>query len=161
MASQSLPIPVPQTRAWMRAGARAINRVLPLWTVVAILAALLILFGWLHLVLALQTTSTNRTIQERTAVLEKLERDQAVIVREIAAASAPGGLEDRARLAGFRTARPMYLILQPVQANSYSEADLEVASEFTSSAVQASEVSTLLEAVIRDTDQRLESESAP
>lgn len=155
MASQSLPIPVPQTKTWMRAGARAINRVLPLWTVVAILAALLILFGWLHLILALQVVSTNRAIQEGTQVLDKIERSQAIIVREIAEARSPERLEDRALQEGFQAHQPVYLIVQQDLDATGTGVDPEEgarADASASGAPPATARTTLLEAVVTEAD---------
>jgi hypothetical protein len=164
MASQSLPIPVPQTKAWVRAGARAINRTLPLWTVVAILAALLILFGWLHLILALEVTSTNRAIQERTAVLDRIERDQAIIVREIAAARSPQRLEDRALQGGFQTHRPLYLIIEPGLAETDPGTGAEEGARTEASSSSSPSLparSTLLEAVVTEADSWPGSETTP
>lgn len=164
MASQSLPIQVPQTKSWMRAGARAVNRVLPLWTIVAILAALLILFGWLHLILALQVAATNRTIQERTLELEAIERDQSTIVLEMAEAKSPQSLEARALRGEFEAHRPLYLILpqDPVETGPGTDPEAGASSDAsTSSAASAGRGSTLLEAVVTEADRPARSESTP
>lgn len=109
MASHSLRMPVWQAREHVRA--RMKKRDLPLAAAIIIFAALLILFGWLHLVLALQITATNEQIQTRTEEWQKIERKNATIRRGLAEAMSPRRMEPRAIEAGYRPQKPVHLAL--------------------------------------------------
>ncbi|MGD2205264.1 MAG: hypothetical protein PVH17_00675 [Anaerolineae bacterium] len=78
-------------------------------TAVIIFVALLILFRWLHLILALEIATNGRQIQLRTEELHKYERLNLAIQREIAEAESPRQLADRALSLGYRPHKPIYL----------------------------------------------------
>jgi len=109
------------------------NRVLPgssrhtpsAWTVLAAFVIVFILFLWLHFVLALQIASTGRQIQIGVEELNKLNRDNAAIRRDIAEAESPRALATRATELGYRLQVPVYLPLsRPIsQAGDETEED--------------------------------------
>lgn len=89
----------------------------PLRVVVFGGAALLILFGWLHLILSLQIASTGRQIQVMQQELERSQRDNRALVRAIAEAEAQQNMAVRATVLGYGPQTPIYLPLtQPITA---------------------------------------------
>jgi len=74
-------------------------------------AALLILFAWLHLILALQIASTGRQIQIATEELQKLKRDNMALVRDTAIAESEEKMAERAAALGYGPQAPVYLSL--------------------------------------------------
>jgi hypothetical protein len=82
-----------------------------LGALVAISVALLILFTWLHLVLALQIAATNRQLLTQAGELDRLVRDNGAVLVEIAQAQTPQKLQERALQMGFRPQEPVYLLL--------------------------------------------------
>jgi cell division protein FtsB len=74
-----------------------------------IVVGLLILFRWLHLILALQIASTGRQIQIATEELDRLNRHNTMLVREISEAESPVTLSERAIEAGYGPRQPLYL----------------------------------------------------
>jgi hypothetical protein len=78
-------------------------------TAVIIFIGLLILFRWLHLILALQLASTGRQIQIATEELQRIERHNMTLVRDISEAESPASLSDRATQAGYGPVQPIYV----------------------------------------------------
>jgi hypothetical protein len=76
-------------------------------------AALLILFAWLHLILALQIASTGRQIQITTEELNKLKRSNMAVVRDTAVAESEEKMSERAMALGYGPQTPVYLSLGP------------------------------------------------
>jgi hypothetical protein len=109
MASQPLSIPAPQAE---RVEKYVSTRTIPMRTVVAVFSALLILFAWLHFVLALQIASTNQQIYDERQALAKQERENAIILLRIAEAESPRNLEQRAILAQYEPQKPRYLMVK-------------------------------------------------
>jgi hypothetical protein len=107
MASRSLPIPTRQaqkqvqTRTWAHAPS--------LRAAIIAFVAVLILFRWLHLILALQIASTGRQIQLENVELQRLERANSELQRRIAAAESPGLLADEAIQLGYAPRSPLYV----------------------------------------------------
>jgi hypothetical protein len=78
---------------------------------IAIFVALLILFAWLHLILALQVASTERQIQSAAAEIRKLERDQVALQHKIAESMSPAEMQGRLLEQGFRRSAPVYVLM--------------------------------------------------
>ena len=74
-------------------------------------AAVLILFAWLHLILALQIASTGRQIQMATEELKKLKRDNMAVVRDTAVAESEEKMAARAAALDYGPQAPVYLSL--------------------------------------------------
>ena len=74
-------------------------------------AALLILFAWLHLILALQIASTGRQIQIATEQLDKLKRDSMAVIRDTAIIESEENMTRRATAIGYGPQAPVYLSL--------------------------------------------------
>jgi len=83
----------------------------PIRTVLFGGAALLILFAWLHLILALQIASTGQQIQVATEELQKLKRDNAAVVLDTAVAESEEEMTRRAKELGYGPQTPVYLSL--------------------------------------------------
>jgi hypothetical protein len=109
MASHSLPIPVPQAR--VRSEAHTSSRLPSVQVTIAVFAALLILFGWLHLLLAMQIASTDRQILSKNEELRMQKRDNAAVLRHIAEAESPRNMEDRIELEDYQVGGRVYLYL--------------------------------------------------
>ena len=109
MASHSLPVPSERTQ--VRTRVQGSTPVLPIRTAIMVFSALLILFGWLHLILALQIASTDRQILEQSSVLDKAKRDKAAIMLQLAKAQSPEEMEKRAIRAKYRRQEPLYLFM--------------------------------------------------
>jgi cell division protein FtsB len=92
-------------RSRLRVPARAPS----LRTAAIIFIGLLILFRWLHLILALQIASTSRQIQIATEELDRIDRHNTMLVREISETESPAGLSERALEAGYGPRQPIYL----------------------------------------------------
>jgi hypothetical protein len=76
---------------------------------IIIFVGLLILFRWLHLILALQLASTGRQIQIKTEDLQRIERQNTSLVQQISEAESPSVLADRATQEGYKPDSPVYL----------------------------------------------------
>ncbi len=87
------------------------SRAPSLRTAVIVFIAVLILFRWLHLVLALDITSTGRQIQSRTDELHRHQRVVSDIQRRIGIAEAPGRLSELASQMGYGPRQAVYLPL--------------------------------------------------
>lgn len=85
------------------------SRAPSLRTAVILFIAVLILFRWLHLILALDITSTGRQIQSRTDELHRHQRVIADIQLRIAVAEAPGRLTELARQLGYGQRQAIYV----------------------------------------------------
>jgi cell division protein FtsB len=92
-------------RTRLRVPARALS----LRTAIILFVGLLILFRWLHLILALQLASTGRQIQIATEELHKIERYNTSLVREISEAESPANLASRALEEGYGPRKLIYL----------------------------------------------------
>ncbi len=91
--------------------ARLASRAPSLRTAIVVFIAVLILFRWLHLILALDITSTGRQIQLRTEELGQHNRAIADLKNRIAVAESPSKLSDRAQELGYGPANMVYLLL--------------------------------------------------
>ena len=74
-------------------------------------AALLILFAWLQLILALQIASTGRQIQIATEELNRLKRDNTAVILDTAVTESAEELSKRATALGYGPQPPVYLVL--------------------------------------------------
>lgn len=122
MSSHSLPFPLRQTRGKIQLGVG--TRLPSLRTVLFIVVAVLILFRWLNLILALEITRTGREIQTGTEQLRRQERHNARLRLDIAQAQAPTGLAEEATKLGYQPRKPEYLPLDEPLAHRSSEARL-------------------------------------
>jgi hypothetical protein len=91
--------------------ARVPTGTFPLGAAVVLFAALLILFGWLHFILALQVAETNQQIQESQRLLEGLRRTNATLRQHVARAQSPRLMEHQAIAAGYRPKKPIHIPL--------------------------------------------------
>lgn len=130
MASQ--PLPMPAVQAAERVQKQLYSRTIPVRTVVAVFGALLILFAWLHFVLALQIASTNRQIYEESQELARVERHNAVRLLRIAEAESPQNLEQRAIQVEYRPQQPRYLMVKQTSVEGMEHRRLDTTSVFTS-----------------------------
>lgn len=149
MASHSLPVPVPQARE--RSQIRVTSRLPLLRVAVAVFATLLILFAWLHLLVAMEIASTNRLIMAQTGKLERLERDKQAVLLKIAWEESPLAMEARLQNEGFVLQEPMYLDLSQASANladSESTQPALLAESAIPEEKAASESPSLLESII-------------
>jgi hypothetical protein len=118
---------------------------------IAIFAALLILFGWLHLLLAMQTTSTNRLIMIKAEELRVQNRDNAAVLRKIAEAESPRSMESRILVAGYEANERIYLHLpQPVAEGPTGSEGQELSSSRATDreVTSASESSSLWQSIL-------------
>jgi hypothetical protein len=74
--------------------------------------ALLILFLWMHFILAMEIETIGRQIQEGTEELRRISRENDALRREIAEAGSNSNLARRAEVLGFERQPATYLILQ-------------------------------------------------
>lgn len=114
MTSRSLPISVRQ--AQKRSLSIAAVHAPSLRTAIIVSIAVLILFRWLHLLLALQITATSRQIQIRTDELGKLQRESALLQEEAAAAESPKYLAAEAARLGYGPRTPVYIPVEKLVA---------------------------------------------
>jgi len=122
VASHSLPIALRQ--ATKRSQAHASVRVPTLRTASIILIAVLILFRWLHLILALDITSTGRQIQKKTMELHQLERANAELQLQVAEGESPGRLSEEAARLGYQPRPPLYISVDQPMGSSMDKAKL-------------------------------------
>lgn len=94
-----------------QARVRSSRRVPVLHIVVAVVIAVLLLFLWMHFILAMQIEATGRQIQEERVVLERLERQNAALGRRIAEGSSQNLLTRRAQDMDYELRTPHYLLL--------------------------------------------------
>jgi hypothetical protein len=107
MASSSALIPMPQTKASARL--RLAAQAPTLRIAFILFVVLLILFGWLHLILAMHIASTTRLIHQQEKVQDKLDRDKAALLQQIAEAESPRNMETRLEAAGYVREEPLFL----------------------------------------------------
>jgi len=107
MASRSLPVPVPRSRGQSRD--RAAVRGPSVRVLVAVSVALLILFSWLRMILALEIASTGRQIQLLAQDLDRIQRGNDNLSLQIAHALSPTRLAPLAEEMGFRPHEPVYV----------------------------------------------------
>jgi hypothetical protein len=79
--------------------------------ILAAFLALLILFLWLDLILAIQIEVTGREIQAGTAELAKIRRQILAVEQQSAAARALDNLAGRASELGYQPQEPVFLML--------------------------------------------------
>jgi hypothetical protein len=84
--------------------------------VAIVFVILLILFQWLHLILALQMGATSREMQLITEEIEQQERLNALLLRAIAEAESPRRLGDYADSLGYGPGTRVYIELGDVPA---------------------------------------------
>jgi cell division protein FtsB len=90
-------------------------------TIVAVLVALLILFQWLHFILALKIESAGREIQAKTEELQRIERHNHELRRQISIAGSQEQMSERSRDMGYAAQRPVYLLVdQPLPPTTQS-----------------------------------------
>jgi hypothetical protein len=155
MASQSLPIPLSPVRKSVRE--RAAVRTPSMRLVLAVSIALLILFSWLRLILALEIATTGRQIQLRTQELEKIERDSQVIQLKIAEAMSPSNLAKLNEEQGFAPHAPVYVPVSVEFLGSPAEAPAAISA----GAPPASESQSLWDIIVSKLDSLLEARVTP
>lgn len=93
--------------------------------VLGVLVALLILFYWLHFLVAHENESIGRKIQAQTEELARIERVNMALRQQVATTYAEAVMAERARALGYRPQQPLYLLvdrpLAPASAGSHSD----------------------------------------
>jgi hypothetical protein len=85
------------------------------------LVTLLILFLWLHFVLAQKVEIAGREIQVKSEELQKIERHNHELRRQISIAGSQERMSDRSRMMGYAAQRPVYLLVdQPLPPTTQS-----------------------------------------
>jgi biopolymer transport protein ExbB/TolQ len=79
--------------------------------VVAVLVALLILFLWLHFILALKIESAGREIQLRTEELRRLERHNQELRRQISISGSQERMFELSKEMGYVLQQPVYVLV--------------------------------------------------
>jgi hypothetical protein len=83
--------------------------------VLGALIALLILFQWMHFILAQGIESTGREIQVKTEELQRIERLNNELRRQISVAGSQEEMAGRSSNLGYDAQRPVYLLVdQPL-----------------------------------------------
>lgn len=119
MASHSLPVPFRQPS--QHALTQGAARVPSLRTVAIVFVILLILFQWLHLILALEMGATSREMQLITEETEQQERLNALLLRAIAEAESPRRLAKHAETLGYLPGTRIYIELDHPLAQASGE----------------------------------------
>ena len=119
MASHSLPVPFRQPS--QHALTQGAARVPSLRTVVIVFVILLILFQWLHLILALGMGATSREMQLIRKEIEQQERLNALLLRAIAEAESPRRLGKHAEILGYVPGTRIYIELDDSPARKTGE----------------------------------------
>jgi hypothetical protein len=156
MASHSLPIPLSPARKSARE--RTSVRAPSMRLVLTVSIALLILFSWLRLILALEIATTGRQIQLRTRELEKIERDSQLIQLQIAEAMSPSNMARLNEERGFTPHAPVYVPVSVEALRSPSEGPAETAG---GEAPPASSSQSLWDLIVGKLDSLLEARAAP
>ena len=107
MARNSLPVPVPERRPLSRL--LGFVRSLSPKTLVVVLVAVILLFRWLHLVLALDIAATGRRIQLVTQQQQKHEWKIDQLEKLIAEAESPRTLAVVVEQLGLEPGRPEFV----------------------------------------------------
>ena len=94
-----------------QARVRNSRRIPVLHIVVAVVIAVLLLFLWMHFLLAMQIEATGRQIHEEMVVLDRLERQNAALGRKISESNSQELLNRRAEEMGYEIRTPHYLPL--------------------------------------------------
>jgi hypothetical protein len=132
---------------------------LPLGAAVALFAALLILFGWLHFILALQVAETNQQIQDGTELVAALRRTNATLRHQVASAQSPRLMESQAIAAGYQPKQPVYILL-PQASSGVTEARIDTGmpqpQETTIAETAQFQVSSFLAAILAEVDAWLQ-----
>lgn len=82
---------------------------------IAGLVALLILFLWLHFILAQKIEFAGRESQMRTAELHRIERRNHELRRQISIVGSQEQMAERSRALGYAAQQPIYLLVdQPL-----------------------------------------------
>jgi|GEM_PF-2422222 len=153
MTSHSLPVPAPQARE--RSQPHVTSRFPSLRVAIAVFAALLILFGWLHLLVAMQIASTDRLILDKEADFDRLERDTQVVLLKIGWGESPRIMEGRLAEEGYERQDALYLELSQPFAKHRGGSDGQLASFAPSSVAKettASQPPSLLESIIGNSE---------
>jgi hypothetical protein len=79
--------------------------------VLAVLIILLMLFLWLHFIIAQDIEATGREIQVKTAELERVERAQLALRQKIAISSTQARMAERAERLGYHAQNPVYILV--------------------------------------------------
>lgn len=79
--------------------------------IVAVLVALLILFLWLHFILAQRIELAGREIQLKTEELHRIERHNHELRRKISIAGSQERLAERGEDLGYSPQQPVYLLV--------------------------------------------------
>lgn len=161
MASQSLPIPLPKVHE--RTQAHLATHAPSLKVVFIAFVALLILFLWLHLILAEDIATTGREIQTQTEVLHGLERDIAVLQRRIAEPESQHIMSQRAEQAEYELRKPIYVTVSRPLSKPEGEAareGMQLPTNGTASGASPIQAS-LGDILVRESDIRSESEVTP
>ena len=93
-------------------------------TIILGLVALLILFRWLHLILALQTATAGREIQLKNGEYMRHQRQNSLLHYEIAEAISPRILAQRALQLGLIPRMPLYLPAEQEAEDPSSDAEV-------------------------------------
>jgi hypothetical protein len=128
-------------------------------------AALLILFAWLQLILALQIASTGRQIQVATEELSRLKRSNMAVVRDTAIVESEEKMSERAMAIGYGPQTPVYLSLGPAFAATGPVIDSRGAPDAAARIASNNQDSTLseflLDRTLYDTTTVLRQASSP
>lgn len=111
-------------------------------TVMITLMGLLILFLWLHFVLAQQIESTGRELQTRTQDLERIQRRNNALKRQTAAAASEEDLADQAQILGYQPRKPVYLLLSQSSVQRTEDSGARQATSSSATTGEASERQT-------------------
>jgi hypothetical protein len=106
--------PEPKRPVWRS----VLGNTLPMRSAFLLFAVVVILFGWLHFVLALGISSTGHQIQAMSQELARLQRDNAALEKSTAQASSPAVMESRALEAEYRSQPAVYVMLDRPLVNS-------------------------------------------
>lgn len=134
---------------------------------VVALVVLVILFLWLHLILALGIEATGRQIQIKTAELEKTRRQILAREQEAAQARSQEILASRARELGYQPQVPIYLLLLGPADQSTSDVGAEeshppgTVAGATGAEASALETLSLWVALAQSLDTSMEIETGP
>jgi hypothetical protein len=156
VASHSLPIPLSSVRRPTRE--RAAVRTPSVRIVITVSIALLILFSWLRLILALEIASTGRQIQISSEELDRIKRDNQAMLLKIAEAMTPRELADLAAEWGFAAQKPVYV---PAVLPSPEPVTEEGVATAMGDEVPAPADQSLSGIVSRQLDRLLEAECTP
>jgi cell division protein FtsL len=141
VASHSLPVPFRQPS--QHALTQGAARVPSLRTVAIVFVILLILFQWLHLILALEMAATSREMQHITEEIERQERLNALLLRAIAEAESPRRMGELAESLAYMPGTRVYIELGVPLAQASGEPQFGVSdgesAEVPSSAPGATE----------------------